>query len=413
MRSRILVSILTVIALVSGAAIAGAARTGGLDREFLRPHHGVTEGFVPAVAVSRSGRYFVLMRAPSVSQRVAAAPRTMGRAAQRATSRSALRSQRGAIRAVKDAGGTIVFRYSVLLNGFSAQMSQADATRLLRRGDVASVQPVAVVQRTNDQSVPFIGAKKVWQELGIRGQGMRVAVVDTGIDYTHADFGGPGTVAAYESNDPNFIEPGTFPTDKVIGGFDFVGSNYDVLDEDTSNDIPRPDADPLDRDGHGTHTAGTCCGSGVPGIVGKGVAPAARLYAIKVWDVGNSSADVLVAGYEFAVDPNQDGSTTDHADVLSFSGGVDYGTSNSAEALAAERVVGIGTVFVASAGNSGNQAAGGSAYILGTPAAAPGVIAVAASIDQFVLNTITVNAPAVTLPDGGFMAVQDWGAPIP
>ena len=205
---------------------------------------------------------------------------------------------------------------------------------------------------------------------------------------------------------------GSFPTDKVIGGFDFVGSNYDVLDEDTSNDIPRPDPDPLDRDGHGTHTAGTCCGDGVPGV-GKGVAPAARLYAIKVWDVGNSSADVLVAGYEFAVDPNQDGSTTDHMDVLSFSGGVDYGTSNSAEAIAAERVVGIGTVFVASAGNSGNQAAGASGYILGTPAAAPGVIAVAASIDQFVLNTITVNEPAVTLPDGGFMAVQDWGADLP
>jgi subtilisin family serine protease len=147
--------------------------------------------------------------------------------------------------------------------------------------------------------------------------------------------------------------------------------------------------------------------------VGKGVAPAAKLYAIKVWDVGNSSADVLVAGYEFAVDPNQDGSTSDHVDVLSFSGGVDYGTSNSAEALAAERVVDVGTVFVASAGNAGNQSSGGSAYILGTPAAAPVVVAVAASIDQFVLNTITVNSPAVTLPDGGFIAVQDWGAPIP
>ncbi len=143
------------------------------------------------------------------------------------------------------------------------------------------------------------------------------------------------------------------------------------------------------------------------------MAPAAKLYAIKVWDVGNSSADVLVAGYEFAVDPNQDGSTTDHADVLSFSGGVDYGTSNSAEAIAAERVVGIGTVFVASAGNSGNQAAGGSAYILGTPAAAPGVIAVAASIDQYVLNTITVNSPSVTFPEGGYLAMQDWGAPLP
>ena len=58
---------------------------------------------------------------------------------------------------------------------------------------------------------------------------MTVALVDTGIDYTHADFGGPGTERAYNRNDPNFVEPGSFPTAKVIGGFDFVGSNYDPL----------------------------------------------------------------------------------------------------------------------------------------------------------------------------------------
>ena len=75
----------------------------------------------------------------------------------------------------------------------------------------------------------------------------------------------------------------------------------------------------------------------------------------KVWDEGNSTDDVLVAAYERAMDPNQDGSVADAVDVLSFSGGVDYGTLNSMEAMAAQRVVDLGTVFVASAGNSGNQ----------------------------------------------------------
>ena len=76
------------------------------------------------------------------------------------------------------------------------------------------------------------------------------------------------------------------------------------------------------------------------------------------------------------MDPNQDGNVADAVDVLSFSGGVNYGTLNSLEAKAAQRVVDLGTVFVASAGNEGHQAVGGSAYILGTPASARGVMAV-------------------------------------
>ncbi len=298
------------------------------------------------------------------------------------------------------------------MNAFAAKMSAQAAAALAGRTDVASVQPVGIVTRANETSVPFIGAPLVWNNLGVRGEGMRVALVDTGIDYTHKDFGGPGTPGAYAGNDPDIIEPGTFPTGKVIGGYDFVGGNYDVLDGDPSNDIPVPDPDPLDVDGHGTHTGGTCCGNGVPGKVGPGVAPKAKLYAVKVWDVGNSSDDVLVAGYEFAVDPNQDGSTNDRANVLSFSGGVDYGTKNSVEAVAAQGVVDLGTVFVASAGNAGNQPSGGSGYIVGTPAVAPGVVAVAASIDQFTAGTIDVNSPATVLPDGGIYVHQDWSGDI-
>jgi subtilisin family serine protease len=412
MRQRLLLGLsVLVLTLTATGAVGVPLEQGGrtLHREGVR-----LENYVPAVArMSATGRYFVVMRAPSVSDRVLAAGRTLSRAAQVDASREALSSQDAAISQVKNAGGDVVFRYSRLLNGFSAVMSSGGAQTLARRSDVSSVQPVNVVVRQNESSVPFIGATKVWSQLGVRGQGMRVAVVDTGIDYTHADFGGPGTVEAYQQNDPNVIERGTFPTDKVIGGFDFVGSNYDVLDEETSNDTPRPDLDPLDRDGHGSHVAGTCCGNGVPGSVGPGVAPRAKLYAYKVWDVGNSTDDVLVAAYERAVDPNDDGDTSDHADVLQFSGGVDYGTLNSVEAIAAQHVVDLGTVFVASAGNSGNQAAGGSAYIVGTPAAARGVVAVAASIDELLAQTITVNSPSITLPDDGIMVIQDWGADLP
>jgi subtilisin family serine protease len=394
----------------SRSGVAGAPAK-SLDRR--KAVTALPKGYLPAVAATqRLARYFVVLKAPSVAQRIASRG-ALSSVAQRRAKTDAVAAQAGALAQAQSLGGTIVFKYGTLINGFSAQLSPTAAAALAKRADVASVQPVSIVLLDNASSVPFIGATKVWQKFGVRGQGMTLALVDTGIDYTHKDFGGPGTVAAYNSNNPNFIEPGTFPTKKVIGGYDFVGSNYDVLDADTSNDLPRPDFDPLDRDGHGTHTGGTCCGNGVPGSVGAGVAPKVKILAYKVWDVGNSTDDVLVAAYERAVDPNQDGDTSDHADVLSFSGGVDYGTLNSVEAVAAQRVVDLGTVFVAAAGNAGNQPSGGSAYILGTPAAARGVIAVAASIDETLANRVKVSAPSgFSFPEDGVATHQSWSGAI-
>jgi minor extracellular serine protease Vpr len=394
---------------------ASRAPTTGNSASRLDRRHAtqLAKGFRPAVAATRRlSRYFVVLKAPSLAERITAHGGLSPVAQERARTEAKI-AQAGAMAQARALGGKVLFAYGTLINGFSAQLSPAAAATLSKRPDVASVQPVSIVLLDNASSVPFIGATRVWQKFGVRGQGMTLALVDTGIDYTHKDFGGRGTVAAYDANNPNFVEPGTFPTKKVIGGFDFVGSNYNVLDADTSNDTPRPDFDPLDRDGHGTHTGGTCCGIGVGGSVGAGVAPRVKILAYKVWDVGNSTDDVLVAAYERAVDPNQDGDTSDHADVLSFSGGVDFGTLNSVEAVAAQRVVDLGTVFVASAGNAGNQPSAGSAYVLGTPAAARGVVAVAASIDQALANRLKVNAPSgISFPDDGVATHQSWSGVI-
>lgn len=408
-------------AIGSGLAI-GASRSEP-TRSDLRSTASLPRDFVPALTRTERGpeRYFVVMRGPSVAQKLDATDSSASARSQRRTAREALASQAAAVREARSMGGRVVFRYKDLVDGFSANLSQGAAAALDRRPDVRSVQPVPIVRKLSEagiaargagQSVWFIGAPKVWRKLGAKGRGITVADVDTGIDYTHRNFGGPGTRAAYDHNNPNYIEPGTFPTKKVIAGYDLVGSNYEVLDEDPDNDIPQPDPDPLDRDGHGSHTAGSCCGEGVPGRVGKGVAPKAKLYAIKVWDVGDSTADVLVAGFERAMDPDDDGSLKDAADVLTFSGGVDYGSENSVEAQAAQRVVDRGTVLVAAAGNAGNQPTGGAAYIAGTPANAPGVVSVAASISQFRAQSLSIDDPQTSLPDNGLMVHQDWSGPF-
>jgi minor extracellular serine protease Vpr len=419
---------LAILLLGSAAVIAAPSRTG--DRPVTRHHEGAApKGFIPAAGrATVPGRYFVIMKAPALVDRITRTSSSGGgvplrAAAQREAVAAIQASQVGALSAARAAGGKVVFRYERLINGFSVQISRAGAEALARRPEVQTVQPVDIVKKALESSVPFIGATKVWRKLGVRGKGITVADVDTGIDYTHKAFGGPGTVEAYNSNDPTVIEPGTFPTDKVVGGYDFVGENYDVLDagnnEDQTNDVPQPDPDPLDEDGHGTHTASTVAGFGVKAdpannvaAIGKGVAPKAKLLAVKVWDEGNSTADILVAGYEFAVDPNQDGSTSDKADVLTFSGGVDYGTKYAMEAVAARKVVQLGTVFVAAAGNDGNQPSGGSAYVAGTPGSEQSVITVGASIDQFKALTVSVDNPATQLPEFGTAVHQDWSGDL-
>ena len=412
MRLRALVAFALAVfmAIPAGAAATPATRERVIpDVDRLLP-----EGFVPAVAQrGRIGSYVVSLESPSLADRVAVAGRLAPAAAEAAVA-DVMRSQTSAIGAAEALGGVVGYRWARVVNGFSVRMSPVAAAQLAAAPGVRAVAPSGRVYPLNSSSVPFIGAPTVWKDYGAKGKGIVVAVIDSGIDYTHADFGGPGTEAAYTSNDPEVIEAGTFPTGKVIGGYDIVGDQgYDPFDSDPTNDTPNPDPDPLDRadtepGGHGTHVSGTCCGKGVPGTIGAGVAPKAKILIYKVFDAdGCLTADILEA-LDMAVDPNGDGSTRDAADVVNLSVGEDY-TYNPVEAEAYAGVDELGVIVAAAAGNAGNQPAGGTAYVLGTPGNIPTTIAAAASIDQFDAQQLEVPSD-VELPDGGPIVWQDWSA---
>ena len=273
-------------------------------------------------------------------------------------------------------------------NGLVVTARVGDLLAIADLPNVTSVARVARHEMTNETSVPFVGAPNVWGASGT-GEGVSIAVIDSGIDYLHANFGGPGTIEAFETNDSTVIEDGTFPTLKVVGGIDLVGDAYNASSDDPDINTPAPDDDPLDCNGHGSHVAGSAAGNGVPDRIGEGVAPGAVLYAIRVFGCDGSS-DVVSDAIEWAMDPDDNPTTDSPVDVINMSLGSDFGDPNDPSAVTSQTAVELGIIVVVAAGNDGN----GVSYVHGSPAVAPGVISVAAIHDAGVGSAaIRVNSP--------------------
>jgi minor extracellular serine protease Vpr len=317
-------------------------------------------------------------------------------------------------------GGQVLFDYQDAYNGVAARIAAKDLAELASAPNVVAIHTSRVFERDNTAGVQYIEANDAWNDTGFTGEGVKVAVLDTGVDYTHANFGGPGTEEAFDNNDGTVIEPGTFPTAKVVDGTDLVGDNYNASSDDPAESTPQPDPDPLDCNGHGSHVAGTAAGFGVlddgsmyggtyDGTthsdnefrIGPGVAPEASIIAIRVFGCGGSaSEEVIVAALDAAV--------TMGANVINMSLGSPFGRTDEPSAEASNNAVDAGVVVVASAGNSG-----AGAYITGSPAAADKALSVAAldassptfpgAVIQTTAGPITaINANDAELPSGSF-----------
>jgi subtilisin family serine protease len=304
------------------------------------------------------------------------------RAAIRAQLKAAQEGLRGRIEA---AGGKVLFNYQDAYNGVAVRVALKNIAALAALPGVERVRLSRTFELDNTAGAQYIEADDAWNDLGLTGNGVKVAVLDTGVDYFHANFGGSGNPATFENDNHTIIEPGSFPTAKVVAGTDLVGDNYDSSSDDPAENTPNPDPDPVDCGGHGSHTSGTAAGFGVLDSgatytgpydssthggntfrIGPGVAPKASVIAVRVFGCsGSSSEEVIIAGLNFAL---QQG-----ADVVNMSLGSPFGRDDEPSTAASNTLAENGVVVVASAGNGG-----AGAYITGAPAIASRAISVAA-----------------------------------
>ncbi len=224
--------------------------------------------------------------------------------------------------------GVTATQYTYRLIPASAHSVTRDAiTALSQRDDVEMIWYDEPVHTLLDESVPLIGAPMVWQA-GVTGKGIKVGIVDTGIDPNHPDFAG-----------------------RIVQMKDFTGQG------------------PNDNHGHGTHVAGIIGGTGAASNGKyKGVAPDCVYYTAKVLrgDGSGSTSDVM-AGVEWAV---QQG-----AQVVNLSLGSD-GACDGTDALSAtcDAAMSKGAVMCIAAGNAGPGAS-----TVGSPGCAKSVITIGAT----------------------------------
>ena len=255
-------------------------------------------------------------------------------------------------------------------NGIVLDISDEEAKKIESVRGVKKVWPNRIVEKSLMNSVPLIQDNVLAGQLDedgndcsvsgktcLTGEGVTIAIIDTGVDYTHEDLGGCSTGEFLEGN-----------CAKVVGGWDFVNN----------------DNDPMDDQGHGTHVAATAAGDGVL----KGVAPDAKILGFKVLDSrGYGNWEGIIAGVERAV--------IDDADILSLSLG---GGGNPDDPLsqAVDNAVLAGKVVVVAAGNSGPWE-----QTIGSPGTARKAITVGASDNYDLLASFSSRGPVTWIDENG------------
>lgn len=297
----------------------------------------------------------------------------------------------------------VLYRYDVLLNGFSAKMSVEEAAMLRQLPEVKEVYVDEIYQIDTDVSPAYIGVDKIWDgsavplAAGKMGEGTIVGIIDTGINMTHPSFldTTPLDPYVYPVTAPKGLcvtHPDTHPcNNKLIGAYDMLGDNNgnDTLD-------------------HGSHTAGTTAGNLIEVnyegavVTISGMAPRAQVLSYKVCDAEGCATSASTAAVNQAV--------MDGADSLNFSIGPRNGPARSpwsdSTELAFLEAFKVGVSTATSSGNSGP----GESTVFKTPPWA--IVTGNMNHGRIFGYPVTVNPGAAELKSLALPAGDGWTVPL-
>ncbi len=256
-----------------------------------------------------------------------------------------------------------------LLNASAMRLTAADIDVLSKLDDIEYIWADLPVHTCLDVSVPKLGVPTVWNQ-GRRGSGLKLGIVDTGIDPNHADFAG-----------------------RIMARKNFAGGAED------------------DENGHGTHVAGIAAGNGATSN-GRyvGVAPQAELHIAKVLDrYGNGLMSNVMAGIEWAIDQGV------QVINLSLGGSGSCDGTDALSTLCDAAVTQAGVVMCVAAGNDGP-----SASTVGSPGCARQVITIGATDDDDHVTNFSSRGPTadgrvkpdVCFPGEGIVSAQAAGTQL-
>ena len=268
--------------------------------------------------------------------------------------------------------------FFMLFNGISVKNIPYNTVNEIKELPyVKDVIPNIKISAALDESAPLINADDVWKMndsygRNITGKGITMAILDTGVDYTHPDL------------IDNYISDGSY---------DFVNNDTDPMDDHFKS--------------HGTHCAGIACGKGIDSNYQYvGIAPDAKFYAYKILDEnGTGDNEAFFAGFEAAIDPNGDLDASDHVDIISISFGTHTpGSPDDVLSQMADDAVEAGIVVVAAAGNQGPFA-----KTISSPGCAINVICVGSSTKDDKISGSSSRGPVEW--NGTYMIKPDIVAP--
>ena len=337
------------------------------------------------------GRYIVeLDDAPAATQLLQQGRAARFQDAEFLARAQAIQRRQAVLQASLEAEGAEVLASThVVTNTLIVRMPDSRIDRLTSKSGVYRVHAVDLYKPTLDHALPLIHVPEALAQIGginNAGVGIRIGIIDTGIDVTHPGF-----------QDPSLAMPQGFPRankDSDLGYTNskiIVARSYHAASSLTDTSIPRDDV------GHGTGVAMVAAGASNTGIYGliTGVAPKAYLGNYKVFPDPNSGAptDLILRAIDDAV--------ADGMDVINLSLGLFPAARPSQDILvtAVENAVAAGVLVTVAAGNDGSDP-----NTISSPATAPDAISVGSTRNDRVFAasvTIAGGSPIVALPGDG------------